>query len=78
MAVAELLAIKLPKELHDRLTALSESWGRPKEELLIEALTGYLDWNDRETAETRQALREADAGDFATPEEMEVVWRKWT
>lgn len=78
MTVAELLAISLPKELSDRLTALAESWGRPREELLIEALTGYLAWNDAELAIVQERLKEADEGKFATPEEMEAFWRKWT
>ncbi len=42
-----------------------------------EAIRTYIDLNEWQIAEIKAALKEADAGDFATPEEVEKVMNKW-
>ncbi|MDF2097306.1 type II toxin-antitoxin system RelB family antitoxin [Aquibaculum arenosum] len=51
-----MLAIKLPKDIEDRLEALAAETGRPKDEHALEAILDYLDdIEDRVLAQQRSA-----------------------
>jgi predicted transcriptional regulator len=42
-----------------------------------EAIRVYIDLNEWQIGEIKAALKEADAGDFASEEELRAVVRKW-
>jgi predicted transcriptional regulator len=42
-----------------------------------EAIRAYVELNEWQITEIRAALKEADAGDFATEAEVEAVRKKW-
>jgi RHH-type rel operon transcriptional repressor/antitoxin RelB len=49
-----MIAVRLPKELEERLTALAQKTGRSKSHLVRQALLAYLeDLEDRHLAEER-------------------------
>lgn len=71
------LTIRLDEEVKDRLDRLADSTQRSKSYLAAEAIREFVDHNEWQIAQTRAALQEADAGDFATDKEVEALARKW-
>ncbi|KIH84292.1 Prevent host death protein, Phd antitoxin [Pseudomonas batumici] len=61
----------------DTLASLAKATGRSKSFLAIDALRDYLAREAWQIAEIQRAIEEADAGDFATDEEVEATFRKW-
>jgi len=71
------MSLRLPDEMADTLASLAKATGRSKSFLAIDALRDYLAREAWQIAEIQRALEEADAGDFATDEEVEATFRKW-
>ncbi len=71
------MTIRLEPELKERLDLLAAATHRSKSFLAAEAIRRYVELNEWQVAETRAALAEADAGDFASDEEVEAVASKW-
>jgi predicted transcriptional regulator len=63
--------------MKDRLEQLAESTHRSKSYLAAEAIREYVANNEWQIAEIGAALREADAGDFASDSEVAAVAKKW-
>ena len=57
--------------------ASTDSTQRSKSYLAAEAIREFVEHNEWQIAQTRAALREADAGDFATDEDVAALARKW-
>jgi RHH-type rel operon transcriptional repressor/antitoxin RelB len=72
------MSLRLPDEIADTLTNLSKATGRSKSFLAVDALREYLAREAWQIEEIQKALIEADAGDFATPEEVNAIADKWT
>jgi predicted transcriptional regulator len=72
------MTIRIEDEVKDRLDRLAESTQRSKSFLAAEAIREYVENNEWHVAETRKALKEADAGDFASEEDVAALARKWT
>jgi RHH-type rel operon transcriptional repressor/antitoxin RelB len=71
------MTIRLDAEVKDRLERLAESTHRSKSFLAAEAIREYVASNEWQVAEVQAALSEAEAGDFATDEELAAVAQKW-
>ena len=71
------MSMRLPDELATQLGALAEATGRTKSFLAIQAIQDFVDREAWQIAEIKQGLLEADAGDFATDEEMAALDAKW-
>lgn len=71
------MSMRLPEELANQLGALAEATGRTKSFLAIQAIQDFVEREAWQVAEIKQALLEADAGDFATDEEMTALDAKW-
>jgi len=71
------MTIRLDDEVKDRLERLAESTHRSKSFLAAEAIREYVASNEWQVAEVQAALSEAEAGDFATDEELAAVAQKW-
>lgn len=71
------MSMRLPKELAMQLGNLAEATGRTKSFLAVQALQEFVERETWQVAETKKALEEADAGDFATDEEMAALDAKW-
>ncbi|MEO8249877.1 MAG: CopG family ribbon-helix-helix protein [Burkholderiales bacterium] len=71
------MTIRLEDEVKDRLERLADSTQRSKSFLAAEAVRDFVENNEWQIAEICSALAEADAGDFATEEELAAFARKW-
>ena len=71
------MTIRLDDREKDRLDQLAEATQRSKSFLAAEAIRSYLDSNEWQIAQTQAALNEADAGDFASDEDVAALARKW-
>ena len=74
------MTIQLPARIHAEMEALAQATGRTTTLLAAEAVEKYLDlesWQIEQIQQIQQGLREADAGDFATPEEVEAAFARW-
>jgi len=70
------LTLRMLKETKVELERLSEATGRSQGWLVLDAVQRYLDTEGWQVQEIEQALAEADAGDFATDEEMEETFQE--
>jgi predicted transcriptional regulator len=71
------MTIRLEPEIKERLDLLAAATHRSKSFLAAEAIRQYVEMNEWQVAEIRAALAEADAGDFASDEEVEAVAARW-
>lgn len=72
-----IMSICLPDELADQLKDLAETTGRTKNFLAVQAFRNFIEQEAWQVAEIKKAIAEADAGDFATDEEMQALNAKW-
>lgn len=71
------MTIRLEDEVKDRLDRLAESTHRSKSFLAAEAIREFVETNEWQIAEIRAALREANAGDFASDKDVAGLAKKW-
>lgn len=71
------ISIRTSEDLVGQLDAMAEATGRTRSFLINEALREYIAREAWQVAEIRKALKEADAGDFATDEEVAALDAKW-
>lgn len=71
------MSMRLPEELAEQLAALAEATGRTKSYLAAQAIRDFVEREAWQVAEIRKGLAEADAGDFATDEEIAALDAKW-
>ncbi|POA19574.1 hypothetical protein C1886_11870 [Pseudomonas sp. FW300-N1A1] len=72
------MSLRLPDEIADTLASLAKATGRSKSFLAVDALREYLARETWQIEEIQHALKEADAGDFASDEEVSALTDKWT
>ena len=71
------MTIRLDDDVKDRLDGLADATHRSKSFLAAEAIRAYVDINEWQVAEIRAALKEADAGEFASEAAVEALAAKW-
>ena len=71
------ISVRLDQEVKDRLDRLADSTQRSKSFLASEAIREFVENNEWQIAETRAALKEADAGDFASDRDVARFRKKW-
>jgi len=71
------MSLRIPDEIADTLANLAKATGRSKSYLAVDALREYLAREAWQTEEIQKALKEADAGDFASAEEVSAIAEKW-
>jgi RHH-type transcriptional regulator, rel operon repressor / antitoxin RelB len=72
------MTIRLDDEVKDRLDRLADSTNRSKSFLAAEAIREFVETNEWQIAEIQAALKEADAGDFASDKDVAALAKKWT
>jgi len=72
------VTIRLDAALKKTLDRLAKATGRSRSFLAQDALRQYLDEQAWQVAEIRAAIKEADAGGFATEAEVQAVRTKWS
>jgi predicted transcriptional regulator len=78
VAATPVVTIRLEAELRVRLDRLAEAQRRSRSYVANEAIREYVRVNEWQIMETRKALAEADRGEFASPEDVRRVLKKWT
>jgi predicted transcriptional regulator len=71
------LTIRMPQEMKRRIEDLAEATGRNKSYLALDALRRYLETESWHIAAIRRGIEDADAGRFATDDEMRAVWSEF-
>lgn len=71
------MTVRLEDDVKDRLDVLAEATHRSKSFLAAEAIRAFVENNEWQVAEIRAALKEADAGDFASDKDVASLARKW-
>lgn len=71
------LTLRVPTEMKEQLDKLADATHRSKSYLAGEAIRQYLELEAWQISEIQQALKEADANDFAANEEVEAIVRKY-
>ncbi len=74
MPETSVLTVRLDTETKERLDELARSTRRSKSFLAAQAIEAYIEEEAWQIAEIEKAIVEADAGDFATPEELREVF----
>lgn len=72
-----MMSMRLPDELSDQLDALAAATGRSKSFLAGQAIRDFIERESWQIAEITQAIKEADAGDFASDDELNAISAKW-
>ena len=71
------MTIRLEPDLKRRLDQLAEATNRSKSFLAAEALRDFVELNEWQIGEIQDALKEADAGDFASEQTVKETLNKW-
>lgn len=71
------VTLRVPVEIKEQLDRLADATHRSKSWLAGEAIRRYLDLEAWQIGEISKALAEADAGDFATDDEVSAVTAKY-
>jgi RHH-type rel operon transcriptional repressor/antitoxin RelB len=72
------MTVRLEDELKDRLTELAKLTNRSKSFLASEAIREFIELNEWQLSEIKNALHEADNEDFAADSEVDKTFAKWT
>jgi len=71
------MTIRLETELKGRLDQLAEATRRSKSFLAAEAIRDFIELNEWQIQEIKDAVKEADGGDFAAEKDVRKTLRKW-
>jgi predicted transcriptional regulator len=71
------MTIRLDDELKEQLDRLAAATQRSKSFLASEAIREFIELNEWQVQEIQQALKEADAGEFASDGEVKQTFAKW-
>jgi RHH-type transcriptional regulator, rel operon repressor / antitoxin RelB len=72
------LTLRVEDDIKLRLDQLAEATQRSKSFLAAEAIREYVENNEWQIREIKLALKEANAGDFASDAEVKALAKKWT
>ncbi|MGO9267110.1 MAG: CopG family ribbon-helix-helix protein [Candidatus Binataceae bacterium] len=75
--MSEVMTIRVDRKTKTRLEKLAKTMERSKSFVAAEAIRAYVELNEWQIEGIKTALKEADAGDFATEDEVEAVMKKW-
>jgi predicted transcriptional regulator len=71
------LTLTVSAKTKNLLEKLAEDTDRSESMLSVEAIERYLEVEDWRVKEIKQAIKEADAGDFVSEKELEKVKKKY-
>lgn len=72
------MSLRVPEDLAETLASLAKATGRTKSYLAVDALREYVEREVWQIAKIQKAVKEADAGDFASNEEVAALRaKKW-
>ena len=71
------MTVRLDDDVKDRLDVLAGATQRSKSFLAAEAIRAFVETNEWQIAEIQAALKEADAGNFASDKDVVALAKKW-
>ncbi|MFC1578991.1 CopG family ribbon-helix-helix protein [Pseudomonadota bacterium] len=71
------MTIRLDDDLKEQLDRLAAATQRSKSFLAAESIRELIEMNEWQVREIQQALKEADAGEFASDSEIKHTFTKW-
>lgn len=74
---AKTINVRLPEALYNQIEELAKATARTKSFLAIDALTSYVQRESWQIRDIREGIQEADAGEFATDEQVNTVFGKY-
>ena len=76
--MSEVMTIRVDRKTKTRLEKLAKAMDRTNSYVAAEAIRAFVELNEWQIAEIKAALKEADAGDFASAKEVQTVVKKWS
>ena len=74
--MSEVLTIKVDRKTKAGLEKLAKETRRSESRLAAEAIRSYVDINEWQIAAIKRGIKEADAGNFATDQEVQATFKK--
>lgn len=71
------MTLRLEDDVKARLDKLADATHRSKSYLAAEAIREFVENNEWQIREIKAAIKEANAGDFASDEEVATLAKKW-
>lgn len=78
MGKTEAITVRLPAELKAKIDALAKNTERSRSRVINEAVENYVAYNERFIEQVKVGIADADAGRFASPQEVEATFKKLT
>jgi RHH-type rel operon transcriptional repressor/antitoxin RelB len=78
MPESSVLTLRLDSRLKKQLERLSKAMNRTRSFVASEAIREYVELNEWQIEQVKQALVEADSGDFASDANVARMVKKWT
>lgn len=76
--MSSVVSIRTDSDLLSQLTTLAEAIGRTRSFLINQAMREFVEREAWQVAAIQKAVQAADAGDFATSEEVAAMDVKWS
>jgi RHH-type rel operon transcriptional repressor/antitoxin RelB len=73
----DVITVRMDAEKREALDALSRAVDRDRSYLINEAVDAYLDVQRWQIAHIEEGLRQADAGEFASDDEVAAAYALW-
>ena len=71
------LSLRIPKNVVDQLGLLASATGKSRNFIAVQGIKDFIEREAWQVQEIQRAIKEADAGDFATDEEVRAMKAKW-
>lgn len=73
----ETVTFRIEAEKREALDAIAELMDRDRSYVITEAIDAYLEVNQWQLEHIKEGLRQADAGEFASDDEVAAAFAKW-
>jgi len=70
--------VRLPEALYHQIEELAKATARTKSYLAIDALTNYVLSESWQIRDIHEGIKEADAGEFATDQQVNAMFAKYS
>ena len=74
---ARTINVRLPEALYKQIEELATATARTKSFLAVDALTQYVQSEAWQIRDIHEGIKEADAGEFATDQQVKTVFAKY-
>jgi len=75
---AKTINVRLPEALYNQIDELAKATARTKTYLAIDALTHYVQRGSWQIRDIHDGVQEAEAGEFATDDQVKAVFAKYS